>query len=176
MINGIDKALVTQRDAFTLDWPYKSETKALLPLTSGLAYRTLRVYNGTGGALTQYGCYNLSFDGDEETNPKLITNVSGATTGLYYAYRVVALEAAASATWTDVVVWGYCQMLVEGTTDVAKDDFLKIDTSVSASAPIKDSSTVRSTGSVAIATEAQAANSAVAIRVFLLGERAVVNA
>jgi len=172
MINGIDKALVTQRDQFSLDWPYKSETKRDV---SGCAYRTLRVYNGTGGALTQYAMYTLSFDGDEETNPKLIANVSGASTGLYYAYRVVATEAAAAAAYTDVVVWGWYTCLVEGTTDVAKDDFLKIDTSVSTTAPIKDGTT-KTTGSVAIAAEAQATNSAVAARVFLLGERAVINA
>ena len=122
------------------------------------------LYNATGGALTQYATYEFSYDGDEETNFNVIT----CATATPPRDIVVATAATAAATWDWFVVCGYTQCGVEGTTDVAKDDFLKLTSGTSAVAFIKDGTTY-TTSSHAQATEAQAANSVVNIKVFLLG-------
>ena len=60
---------------------------------------------------------------------------------------------------------------MEGTTDVAKDDFLEV---LNTEDSFKKDASTRSTNSVAIAQEAQASNSEVLTNVYLLGERVIV--
>lgn len=122
------------------------------------------LYNATGGALTQYATYMVDYDGDEETNPKVIA----AATATPPRDIVVAQEATATASWGWFACVGYTQCGVEGTTDVAKDDYLKLTSGTSAVAFIKDGSSY-TTSSHAIATEAQTTNSVVNIKVYLLG-------
>lgn len=172
MISHIVGALANRRDLFSEDHPFAIRT-VRDDTVSGLCRMELRAYNNTGAALTKNNWYQIKFDGDEETNPNIAAIVSGTAN---IQVVCVATEAAASATWTWVVVWGYYSPFVEGTTDVAKDDFLKFDTSVSTVAPIKDG-TAQTANSVAIACEAQTtAGNATAARVFILGERVTVGA
>ena len=123
----------------------------------------IKVYNGTSGALTKGGVYMVVYDGDEETNPKLAAPATVAAD----AQVVVATAASADATWCWVVVSGYVDALVEGTTDVAKDDFLK---ATNAQIYFVKDATTKSTDSAAIACAAQAANSAVLTKVYLIGD------
>lgn len=166
--------LGVQRDTLSLDSPFASRWQRD---TDGLPRLELRVYNGTGGTLTKNAWYEIAFDGDEETNPKLVAIASGATSGTatgQVKYVAVATEAAVTTAWTWVVVFGYYSPFVEGATDVAKDDYLKFDTSVSVVCPIKDAA-ARTTASVAIACEAQTtAGNSTAAKVFILGEKVLI--
>lgn len=165
-------ALATRRDLFSEDSPFA--VRMVTEAVSGLPRLDMRVYNGTGGTLTVNNWYEITFDGDEETNPKIVAIASGAASGVangVVKYVCVATEAAASATWTWVTFWGYCSPFVEGATDVAKDDYLKFLTSTSVVAPVKDG-TPRTVDSVAIACEAQTtAGNTTTAKVFLLGDR-----
>jgi hypothetical protein len=162
-----------QRDTLTENSPWDVRTKRD---SNGLPRMEMKVYNGTGGSLVAKQWYEIRYDGDEETNPRLAAVASGAATGLTNKYVCVATEAAADTAWTWVVIWGYYDAFVEGTTDVAKDDYLKFDTSVETEAPIKDGTTPTRL-SVAIACEAQAtAGVATDALVFILGERVGVDA
>lgn len=173
MIIHVLGALANRRDSFSEDHPF-AVRKVADDTVSGLVRWEARVYNGTGTALTKNNWYEIRFDGDEETNPTLAAVASGSAGVVKYV--CVATEAAAASAWTWVVIAGYYSPFVEGTTDVAKDDYLKFDSSVSTVAPIKDGSTP-STSSVAIACEPQTtAGNTTAARVFILGERIAVAA
>lgn len=137
--------------------------------TDGTRRLAVRLYNGTGGATVVGRVYRIAFDGDEETNPKAAACVTLASV---YQNVVVALEVTADATWGWFAIQGYCQAFVEGTTDVAKDDFLTVNDATDADAFIGDTTT-RTVNSFAIACEAQADNSAVLKRVYLFGDRAI---
>jgi hypothetical protein len=159
--------LTSPRDTSTLDHP------GLLRDRFNAANERrveMRVYNNA--ATTVVGrWYELAFDGDASGNPQIVTMASGATSGTATGvckYVGVATEAVATGNWTWIVVQGYTDALVEGTTDVAKDDYLKILTSTSTVAPVKDG-TARTVGSCAIARAAQAADSAVSTAVYILG-------
>lgn len=107
--------------------------------------------------------YVVTYDGDEETCPKLVT---AATLAVYQEYAVVLADQGSAAGFAWVQTKGHAYVLVEGTTDVAKDDYLELlNTEKSAK---KDAAT-RSTNSFAIACAAQADNSAVLTEVQLLG-------
>lgn len=111
----------------------------------------------------------INFDGDEETSPQ----VGDAATLAVYQEVGVILETMAAAGYAWVQVAGVVDALVDGTTDVAKDDFLEVlNTAVSA---VKDATT-RSVNSVAIANEAQASSTATLISVELLGGRVIIAA
>lgn len=122
------------------------------------------LYNATGGACVAGAVYMVNYDGDEETNPSVIAEVAGTAN----REMVVATAATASTAWGWFVYAGYVDAMVEGTTDVAKDDYLKIVEATDADAFIKDGTTLTA-DSFAIACAAQAANSAVLTKVFLLG-------
>lgn len=135
--------------------------------TGGFA---VRLYNG-GSALTNKATYMVDFDGDEETNPKITACV--ATT--VDVTVVVAASAVAASSWGWFFFKGYCDVLVEGTTDVAKDDYLKLLTGTTATALLKDG-TSRTTDSIAIACAAQASNSEVSTKVYLFGDKVDIDA
>lgn len=110
----------------------------------------------------------ITFDGDEETSPKL---ADAATLAVYQEVGVV-LEAHSAADYAWVQVRGVCEALVDGTTDVAKDDFLEVlNGSVNA---VKDGTL--SVNSVAIARETQTANSGTLTEVELLGKPVIIAA
>lgn len=111
--------------------------------------------------------YVVTHDGDEETTPKLVT---AATLAVYQEYAVVLADQGATAGFAWVQTKGHAYALVEGTTDVAKDDYLEL---LNTEKSAKKDATARSTNSFAIACEAQASNSAVLIQVELLGAPAI---
>lgn len=115
--------------------------------------------------------YVVTYDGDEETNPKLI---AAATLAVYQEVAVVLKDQGASAGFNWVQTKGKVGMLVEGTSDVAKDNYLEV-LNTEKSAKL-DHASVRSVNSIAIACEAQATNSAVLTDVILLGGRVIVAA
>lgn len=107
--------------------------------------------------------YVVTYDGDEETNPKLVT---AATLAVYQEYAVILADQGTIAGFAWVQTKGHTYALVEGTTDVAKDDFLKVTNTLKYC--VKDATT-RSTGSFAISCAAQTANSSVLTEVELIG-------
>lgn len=114
--------------------------------------------------------YVVSYDGDEETCPALTT---AATLAVYQEVAVVLATQGATAGFQWVQVAGKCQMLVEGTTDVAKDDFLELlNTETSA----KKDATTRSVNSFAIACAAQTSATPTLTDVILLGGRVIIAA
>jgi hypothetical protein len=111
----------------------------------------------------------ISHDGDEEYSPK----VGDAATLAVYQEVGVILETHTVAGYAWVQVAGVCEALVDGTTDVAKDDYLEVlNGAVNA---VKDG-TARSVNSVAIAREAQATDEGTLTDVELLGGRVIVAA
>lgn len=107
--------------------------------------------------------YVVTYDGDEESCPKLVV---AATLAVYQEYAVVLVDQGATAGVAKVQTKGHAYMLVEGTTDVAKNNYLKL---LSTEKSAKRDAAARSASSYAIACEAQASNSAVLIQVELLG-------
>ena len=107
----------------------------------------------------------LSFDGDEETNPVMIV---GADTVAVYVEVGVATEAITGAHWQWFQLKGDCDYcLVDGGTDVAKDDYL--DLPATKTALYKDGA-AKTADSVAIAREAFTGTPAAVKMVYLLGE------
>lgn len=105
----------------------------------------------------------VTYDGDEESCPKLV--VAG-TLAVYQEYAVVLADQGATAGVAKVQTKGHAFVLVEGTTDVAKDDYLEL---LNTEKSAKKDATARSVNSFAIACAAQASNSAVLTEVELLG-------
>lgn len=155
-------------------------TRTVYPVVDGLQRRTVKLsdgvishqvqlYNATGGVLSAGGFYLVNYGGTTATapNPRVTAPATQAAARLY----VVSATALADVSWGWFTYLGYCDALVEGTTDVTAADFLKL---VNAQVYCVKDATTRSTATVAIALAAQAANSAVSSRVFLLGEGAVI--
>lgn len=129
----------------------------------------IKLYNGRGSATVAGGVYRVIFDGDEETNPAVAT----ATAQTVDQWYVVSIRAVADATWDWYAIEGYVDALVEGTTDVAKDDTLKVVVGTAANAFVQDTASgVISSDTIAIACAAQAANSSVLTKVYLYGREA----
>ena len=116
-------------------------------------------------AETRGSVRKIVYDGDEETNP---TAAAPATETTVYQLVAVATQTTTAAGFQWYQIKGDCEALVEGTTDVAKDDFLEVLTTETS---FKKDGTSRTVNSVAIAREAQATNSAVLADIYLLGDR-----
>jgi hypothetical protein len=128
--------------------------------------KQIMLYNAAGETV-KGGVYRVARDGDEETDPKVV-DVDAQTIAQYY---VVARRIVPDATWDWFVVEGPCLALVDGTTtDVAKDDFLKMTTATSATALTSDGTATLTDDSIAIANEANAGGAALK-KVTLLGDR-----
>lgn len=111
-----------------------------------------------------------AYDGDEETNPKAIA----AATSTVLQRKAIATEAqGTSAGFQWCVIEGECEALVDGTTDVAKDDFLEVLNT--ASSFVKDG-TSRAATSAAIARAARTTDSAGLLAIYLIGEGSTVAA
>lgn len=111
-----------------------------------------------------------SFDGDSALNPKAVS----ATTSTVRKQTVVATKnQGATAGFQFCVVQGYCKALVNGSTSVAKGDFLEVTNG--ADNAVKDGTT-QTANSFAIACEAQTAGSDTLTDVYLLGQNSVVSA
>lgn len=111
----------------------------------------------------------ITYDGDEETNPKAIA----AATAAFGQKACVTTVAQVSAGFQWCVIEGECSALIDGTTDVAKDDFLEV---INAGvAFIKDAAS-RAATSKAIAREAQTTNAATMTKIYLIGDTSTIAA
>ena len=112
----------------------------------------------------------VTYDGDEEV---MVKGVAAATAAFYQEIAVTPRLAGAAAEFMWCQVKGMGKMLVDGTTDVAKDDYLEVLNT--GTAAVKDGAT-RTVNSVAIACEAQATNANTLTLVQLLGDRVIIAA
>ena len=104
-----------------------------------------------------------SFDGDEEYNPSAIT----CATSTVAITKVVATKDQGSiAGFQWCVTKGYCEMLVDGTADVAKDDYLEVKPNADGAT---DDGTSRTAESFAMACEAQTTNADTLTDVYVFG-------
>lgn len=110
----------------------------------------------------------LSFTGVVTTNPSA---VAPATSSVYQlvVFPTAAQGSTAGFQWCQFR--GDATVLVDGTTDVAVSDFLKV--ANAGTALIKDA-TSKGTTSIAIAQAARTTNSAGLLAVYLLGERVTI--
>lgn len=113
----------------------------------------------------------LTFDGDEETNPKGATPATNTTVHQLIIFTTVTQGADAGFMWCQFA--GDAKILVDGTTDVTKDDFLKV---INAGVALIKDATSRGVNSIAIAQEAMTTNAATLTFVYLLGYEAQVPA
>lgn len=129
------------------------------------------LYNGRGSATVAGGVYRMLRDGDEETDPRVATCTTQSVAQRY----VVSAKIVADAAWGWFTLEGYVDALVEGTTDVAVDDTLKVVSGTAANAFVQDTAAaVPTAASLAIACAAQTANSSVLTKVRLLDSTATV--
>lgn len=126
------------------------------------------LYNATAAAIVVGQCVLIEYTGLPGTNPQAIA--LAAKTAIYY-HLAVALEAIADLGKGWFAITGPVDALVEGTTDVAIGDFLKVTAGTSSTGLIKDGTT-KTEDSYAIAHAAQAANSNVLTKVWLIGDEA----
>lgn len=122
------------------------------------------IYMYFSAAVTAGTPFVLSYDGDEETNPK---GVAPATNTTFQTLIVFPTKTATAAGWQWAQYKGDAEVLVDGTTDVAKDDFLEV---INAGTALIKDATSRGVGSVAIAQEARTDNSAGLVNVYLIGD------
>lgn len=159
------------RSTLASDTPAQVKYGCYIDPTTGVetneGNRMVRLYNNTGAATVQGGVYQVTWGATEAT---LVQVIAGAATTVDVE-MVVAEGVVAIGAWGWFFWGGMCPALVEGTTDVSVADFLKFVTGTSSNGFIKDG-TARTGKSFAIAYAAQAANSAVLTKVFLLGGRA----
>lgn len=131
----------------------------------------IRLYNAYSSAIPAGHPCLVRYDGDEETNPFV---VSGATaSGTVVIERYCTPQASVAATsWGWFCYAGYCSALTVGTTDIAKDDFLKLPIATTAGL-IKDTATQPGTAnSCAIAREANTVDTVgTSTLIFILDER-----
>jgi hypothetical protein len=160
-------------DAGKTRWVQNKDTDQVTVVNSenvdGTGHWEIRAYNPSGADVA-YTTYHLTFDGDEETNPRVIPWTNAGNDN--FRMLVVPQEAVAAGTWGWYAFAGICKCFVEGTTDVAKDDYLMLDTDSAAglTSLITSGGTVETNSTVAVACEAQTvASVTTAIRVNLLG-------
>lgn len=133
----------------------------------GTGHWEIRAY--AGNDCDAYVPYHLTFDGDEETNPKAISWTDAANDN--YRRLVVPQEDVASGAWGWFAFAGTCKCMVDGTADIAQDDYLFLDTDGAGGvvALITSGGVVETNSTVAIACEAQTSATDTAIRVYLIG-------
>lgn len=119
----IDGHIANQRDTLSLTSPGK--TRQERDATTGLPREEVWLYNAYASALPAGHPCLVRYDGDEETNPFVVSgaSVSGTAVVEEYCTPVVAVPA---TSWGWFTIAGYCQALCVGTTDIAKDDYLKL--------------------------------------------------
>lgn len=145
----------------------------------GTGYWAIRAYNADGAALAVGKVYELQVSGTDGTDPQVKKFVDG--TSLVYRLGVVAVNATPSATWDWFAFKGVVPFaLVDGTTDVAVGDCLKIDTNSAGgvSVMVQDTGngwTSATNQTIAIAMATSTANSANTTKVHLLGGAALFN-
>jgi hypothetical protein len=134
------------------------------------------LYNNTGGTLTVDRPYLVRFDGDEEVNPQVIVPVQSAVTSYLASGAmtpeivVIAQEATVNQAWGWMCLEGYCNIMVEGTVAVAKDDHLKL-SAATATSLIKDTDFANGVYNVAVACAAKSGAGSTSTLCYLIGKR-----
>jgi hypothetical protein len=118
----IDGHLACQRDTLSTDRPNQIRIERD---SNGLARKEIRLYNAYASTIPVGHPCLVRYDGDEETNPFVVSGASASGTAILEIFCTPQVAVPASS-WGWFTIEGYCQALVEGTTDVAKDDFLKL--------------------------------------------------
>jgi hypothetical protein len=132
----IDGHLACQRDTLSTDRPNQIRIERD---SNGLARKEIRLYNAYASTIPVGHPCLVRYDGDEETNPFVVSGASASGTAILEIFCTPQVAVPASS-WGWFTIEGYCQALVEGTTDVAKDDFLKL-VIATTSGVIKDTGT-----------------------------------
>lgn len=131
------------------------------------------LYNAMGAATTAGKVYRVSFDGDADVNPKVVA--CAAIAGVYQEIAV-GIDTCASAVGGWYAVEGYTEAEVNGdSTDVNKDDFLKIVAATDADAFVGNTTT-RTANSHAIYSDDTAETDATPSNrlIWLLGWQAII--
>jgi len=110
----------------------------------------------------------VTYDGDEEV---MVKGVAAATLAVYQEIVVCPslIGSAAAFAWGQTK--GICDVLCNGATDIAKDDYLEM---INGADNLIYDSTVRSVNSIAIANEAYTTDADVVKSVQLLGDRVII--
>lgn len=133
--------------------------------SDGTWYDAQRLYNGTGGALTAAGVYRVIASGAATNTPNPQVAAPAAIANVYQEI-VVAISATADASWDWFACRGHVDCRVEGTTNIAADDFLK--TTTTNTYFITDGTT-RTVNSIGKACEAFTTDAVGTKRIFLPG-------
>jgi hypothetical protein len=145
----------------------------------GTGYFAIYAFNNDAAAVAVGKVYELQVSGTTGVNPQIKKFVDGTTT--IYRTGVIATKAYADQTWGWYAIQGEVPFaLVDGNTDVAAGDCLKIDTNDAnggVSVMVKDTGawTSKTNQTIAVALAASTANSANTTRVYLLGQEALFN-
>ena len=125
--------------------PLKIRVSEYLDSNGAQAGHRLQVflYNATGAATVDGQVCMVAYDGDEETNPSCIAS---ATTAVQRDF-VVSDGIIAVTSWGWWTVNGYANVLVEGTTDLTKDDYIQ---AVTAAAYAVEDTTSQTADSIGI--------------------------
>lgn len=165
--------MIAARPAATREIPFAIpalQSRIILDPTNPNAFREeVQLYNA-GSALTQYGLYEVFAGGTAATAPNPRVQAIGGSVSNRQRVFCVTTQAHAASAWDWCVVRGNCTALVEGTTDVAAGDILK--PVASQVYLVQDHATVPTVSGMARAHAAQAANSAVASAIYLMGNTA----
>jgi hypothetical protein len=135
--------------------------------------RQIRLFNDLGAAAVVGRPYVITFDGNEEQQPKASTPATAAAD----QYVVVAVTAVPDQTWGWYACAGYVNAQVDGdATDVSVGDFLTVTNAIPTA--FTDNTTARTTDSFAIACEANtgAAVAGTQHKILLFGDPADIDA
>ncbi len=145
----------------------------------GTGYWAIYAFNNDAAAVAVGKVYELQYGGTTGKNPQVKKFVDGTTT--IYRVGVIATDTTADQAWGWFAIQGEVPFaLVDGNTDVAAGDCLKIDTNDAnggVSIMVKDTGawTSLTNQTIAVALAASTANSANTTRVYLLGKEALFN-
>lgn len=128
-----------------------------------------RLFYPTGSALSVGQTMKVAYTGAVTGCPNVITPVSGTVA---VDQIVVAVNATVSGTWDWFWTYGFCNALVNGTTDVAINDYLLMKIGTSANGFTKDGSAITAS-TLAVAKAASTADSDNLTLIFLMGWRAI---
>lgn len=164
--------MVGSRNTLALESPMAVRRAAYQGSNEELYNIQIRLCNKSGGDTVVGRVYKVVYDGDEETNPKAVACTATATV---LQHVVIAQEVLADGAFGWFTIQGYCDAFVNGdSTDVTKDDFLKIVAATDDDAFVDDT-TARTANSFAIACADETDATPSLTRIYLFGDPAVIS-
>lgn len=133
------------------------------------------LFNDLGAAATVAKPYMVRFQGTAGQSPAVVALAASPTDTPELC--CVAITAVADQTWGYFAVEGWCEALVEGTTDCTRGDYLSLDDDIVSGGAFKEDTTTRTKNSFAIyqdPTDETTNGSATARLIQLLGVEAEV--